>query len=558
MTFWYYKDIVYLHTEYTQMTTNSNRYGFLSLLVFFVALLGHHFWRHGGHFGFDDMHYARLAKWFADGLFQTTGDHYTFRWGMIIPHGLVYKLMGVGDHSSAVVPLGATMLTLLCVWKLTDALPVPARIWAMAFTAFSEWVFFYSDKLMPDVLVMACLSVAFTIDYRYRFGRGFHRPWQAAAGVSVALAGAFLCKETVVLVLPIWAYLLLRDLFRRQHQPYWRWTLAIGTGLLGAYLAWCWLALGHPLARLQAIAANSYFSPCSYDQLPLENTLRRIGYELWAIFLSTGVLLGLVAILPALGQRKNTGPQRHLLGLGVSMLLLSNFMSTSPTAYVPLCLDIRHYLFAVPFVGAAAAVGFTQWLAQPQYRAGRWRWMMALTTIAAGISWVYQPDGTYVYASLWLVLLLSSQLKSDRLIWALLLLPLLIKPVHVMQKAFKSSYEEQKALVLEQLKAHPVKNTLVISNPVECNIGAYLLEFDSTAVQFMPFNALDSLKIAQVDSLVLIMNGLTVWMSNMGWEDYPRWVREPDSSRHLIQKSEDIEWYGLRKSTVVLEPPASQ
>jgi hypothetical protein len=533
-------------------------YGLTTLLVLGAALLIHHIWGHGGHFGFDDMHYARLAKQFADGLFRTTADHYTYRWGMVVPHGVMYALFGVGDHTSAIIPLLATLLTLWCIWLLTDSLSVPARAWAMAFTAFSEWVFFYSNKLMPDVLVMTCVTAAAAVYYQHRFiWKGAKPVWAAWCTVCVLFLG-FLCKETVVLTMPVFASLLLTDLQRGRLSRFWLYAAGFGVLMTAVYLMYCAWALGHPLSRFHAISANSYFNPCSYDQLPLENTLRRIGYELWAVFLSTGLLMGLVFIVPALWQKRGavsterSAEQRFLLFMGVGMLLASNFMSTSPKAYVPLCLDIRHYLFAVPFVAAAAAVGAVEWLNGKTSLRTYWPVVVAVAILY--LSWRWYAEGLYVYAVLTAVLLFCTAFRQrmpQGYIWWILLLPLLVKPVLVMRNALQSNYSVQKHMVYRHLTANTPARTLIISNPVECNIDEYLMEFDTSRVHFVSFKNLKPKAVAQSDTAVLILNGTTAWMSNMDWEDMPGWVQQPDSSRVLLEQQGGIEWYGLNKADLM-------
>ena len=164
----------------------------LPLLLAAILLLLHHFAGHGGHFGFDDMVYARLAHQLAEGSFALTSDHYTYRWGLFFPIGLCYKYFGVSDFSSAVWPLGTTFLSLVLVWKMSAKMAWPARIFALFFTLLSEWIFFYSNKLMPDVPVMAFLTLAFYGYYQSRFGN-----WTGTRAGLVTATGmllGFLCK----------------------------------------------------------------------------------------------------------------------------------------------------------------------------------------------------------------------------------------------------------------------------------------------------------------------------------------------------------------------------
>jgi hypothetical protein len=106
-------------------------------------------------------------------------------------------------------------------------------------------------------------------------------------------------------------------------------------------------------------------------------------------------------------------------------------------------------------------------------------------------------------------------------------------------------------MVYRHLTANTPARTLIISNPVECNIDEYLLEFDTSRVRFVSFKTLKPEAVAQSDTVVLILNGLTAWMSNMGWEDMPEWVQRLDSTRVLLEQRGGIEWYGLNKTDLM-------
>jgi hypothetical protein len=53
---------------------------FLFLLIFVVF---YHFFGFQGHYGWDDMEYARLAKQWADGAFDLSTNHFTYRWTIV-------------------------------------------------------------------------------------------------------------------------------------------------------------------------------------------------------------------------------------------------------------------------------------------------------------------------------------------------------------------------------------------------------------------------------------------------------------------------------------------
>ena len=614
-----------------------NRFGSVLFAALALALLAHHAWGYVGHFGFDDIHYARLSQQFAKGIFHTSEDHYTFRWGLIWLNGLAYKVFGMNDHSSALTPMAATLFTVWLVWQMSARLPLGARAFAMVFTALSEWVFFYSDKIMPDILVMCGVTAALASVYWHRFGNWQDRPIRAALALAASLTFCFLCKETVLLVLPLLGWLMVADLWQQQRQRFWAWAALFGVISALFYFTAIYAITGDVLGRVRAIAANSYFNPCSYDQLPVEHLLRRIGRDLWAVFFGAGVGVGWVLLLPTLLLRRHwknllcgSSADDFLLLCGASLLLLSNFMTTAPTAYVPLCPDIRHYLFAVPFTGLAAAVGATDFLEKrASVRHGA---VVGLALTAAWVAWQFQPEQFKLYGSLagaigvvflwrfwrvstptptpppvgaaedivadpsppfssragWWPQFLHSQfsilnsspptssragwwppfsilnsqfsiLNSSSGWWLLLLAPLLWKPAQVMRAAQDSNYPHQKRLVLQHFSPGAAPDGLVvISNNAEKNIDEYLLGFDTTGVRFLSFKQVNAACMAAADSIELIINGTTAYLSGMDWEAMPFWVKQPDASRRLIDTTRHIELFGQNKQDLVRRLEAGQ
>lgn len=545
----------------------TDRPGLLLLAAFALALLAHHAWGYVGHFGFDDIHYARLSKQWADGVFETSlTDHYTFRWGLIWLNGLTYSVFGMNDHTSAIVPMLAVLLTVWLVWVMSVRLPLAARAFAMAFTALSEWVFFYSDKIMPDVLVMLCSTAAIGSVWQHRWGAWQSRPRLAGLSLAVCLLGGFLCKETVLLILPLFAWLMVADLWQGERRAFWKWSALYGIAGAIIYFSTIYVLTGDVLGRFRAIAVNSYFSACSYDQLPVEHLWRRIGWELWRVFFETGVAVGWVFLLPVLLLRRDwrnllqsRTEQDFWLLCAAGLLLLSNFMTISPTAYLPLCPDIRHYLFVVPPVGLAAAVGANRLISKAQSVVQVWT-VLGLAILGAVLAWYFSPDQMRLYSTLLVVMLLTVlavtfnfQLSTPNLLWLLLALPLLWKPVRVMRSAQTSNYLHQKRLVQKHFSPQTTPHRwLVVSNLVEKNIDEYLLGFDTTATRFVSFKEATPARIAAApDSIALMINGTTAYLSGMDWEAMPFWVKQPDPSRRLLDTTRHIELFTLNKADLL-------
>jgi hypothetical protein len=552
-----------------QMRDYPARTGLLILLVLALALLSHHLWAYVGHFAFDDVLYARLSKQFSEGVFRVTEDHYTFRWGLIWLNGLAYKIFGMSDHSSAITPMMATLLTGWLVWIMSAGLSLFARAYAMAFTLLSQWVFFYSDKIMPDTLVMFLTTAALASIYLHRFGTWRDKPKRAALALLASLTCCFLCKETIFLTLPLFAWLMLTDLWQGKHRQFWFWAFVMGVLSALIYFFIIYWITGDVMGRAIAIKANSYFNPCSYEQLPIEHLIRRVKSELWRIFFSTGVAVGWVFMLPLLLRKdwKNllfgSTSKDFLVLSGMGLLLLSNFMTTSLKHYIPLCPDIRHFLFAVPFTGLAAAVGLSDFVEKP-ISVRHWT-ALVLSVLAAAIAWKYEPDQVNLYGSLALVtglVFLSKKFAfkiPSMLVWGLFVLVLFWKPAYVLRTSKTSNYQVHKQLIRKVFDPQVApQNLIVLSNKAEKNLDNYFLNFDTTGVRFLKFEEISTEKIAAADSVALIINGTTAWLSGLNWEEMPFWVRNPDASRRLIDTARYIEIYGLNKTDLLRRLEAGQ
>jgi hypothetical protein len=505
-----------------------------------ALLLWHHFFAYFGHYGFDDMHYAQWAAAWSRNGFSVTDDHYTFRWGLLWPLSAVYSLFGINDHSSALVALLAALSVVWVLTKVTTTLPAHAQ-WIAVFACLTcEWVLFYSDKIMPDILVMAGATWAF-----YAVYKAYFFPEKSALNLALqfnlALWFAFLAKETIVFVLPAFGVLLLT--FRSQWtqiRPFAGYAALVFAGCLLLYAGVVYGLTGEVGSRFKAIALNSYFNTCSYDQLPIEHLYRRIGYEFWRMLLGTGIAV----FFPLLFIRPRSEQARFWWVLSMALLLLGNFMSTSYRSYVPLCLDIRHYLFVVPvlsLMGAFALAHVANW------QVSEWAFTLLLAIVLTVAAYFFEPAIWKMHAGQCIALLTLAVMKhfkpsrwSSRLLVLLLVVFFAYTPYRLYRNAQSSNYTEKRALVYEHLYNTP-DTLLVVTNAAERNMGCYLLGFDTTRVQWLSFAEADSLRRASADSILLLMNGFTEYQSNHNWDKLPLWVRQPAAPRKVLLKGRGIE-----------------
>lgn len=62
----------------------------LFALLLLAFLMVYHLWGYLGHFGYDDMYYARFVNDLAQGKLVLGIDHFAYRWGIVAPVALVF------------------------------------------------------------------------------------------------------------------------------------------------------------------------------------------------------------------------------------------------------------------------------------------------------------------------------------------------------------------------------------------------------------------------------------------------------------------------------------
>jgi hypothetical protein len=321
-----------------------------------VAVVVHHLGFFYGYFGYDDIYYARLADRLLDGNVDYT-DHYSYRWTVLLPTAFSYYLFGVSDFSTALPSLLVSVGVLGLLYR-----QFKASAWVLGITIlllFSvRWFVFYTDKLMPDVYVSFFLFWAWSV---YDRARVETPRWMTSLGLTVLLLAAFLAKGTVILILPLLAYYFWRD-WRLGALPTWRYIIPVGLCLLAAYFGLLYALTGSAGARFAAIDANSYFNECSYSEMPIAETWGRLTTGFASLVWQEGLLkffmLAIGGMAYARWRRVDSTVYcevKYYVTTIVVLFLSMNFMTISLSGYNPTCLDIRHFLFAVPIM--AACVG---------------------------------------------------------------------------------------------------------------------------------------------------------------------------------------------------------
>lgn len=519
----------------------------LVFLLLVLLLAANHFGCYAGHFGYDDMEYARLAKLAADGRFQLTGDHFSYRWFIIFGTGLFYRLFGVNDHSSALLPFLATVATLRLVLFLTRYQLPATRSAALLFCGLSPLTLFYADKLMPDVYVALFVTGAFAAYHHARFGTT-GRKSLAGAAFSAAFLLGFLAKESILLLAPAFGYLFITDLFRKRNAWFWRQAVLSLLLLAGAYFLLVYYTTGSPWSRWTAIQANNYLNPCSYDRLPRDALFRRLTVEMPLGLMRSGIFLPLMLALPLLVRYARRLPltedEPAFFGvMAFSALACGWLMTTSLKAYVPLCPDMRHYLFLVPLAAPAAAAGLQ---VVRQRSALGWAPVL-LSALCFCLSWQSRFELTF-YAALPLLLfcllLATGRVFNGRpgLLMALLFVLLLLPGVQAGLYTRRLNNDTQKQVLLRFFR-HSRQPATVVTNEVQRNLGYYYLGFDSSRCRFLSYQQVVDGGLPADRPVFLLNNWYTSYLSSADPEKIPPFVRSVPPDFQKLYDSNGVQLY---------------
>lgn len=510
-------------------------YPYLILSAFILFLIAHHLWAFFGHYGYDDLHYAQLAQNLVQGQFNP-GDHYSYRFAILLPTALAYAVLGVSDGASALPPLFCSALILWLVFRALRQESPGVVALGLGLTACSDWLLFYSDKLMPDVYVAFALMLAVFMVDQYRYQSEQRQPrWYALAFV-LALGLGWMAKETIVLSLPMLLYWLVLDVWKRQHLRFWGYTILFGVLFLVLYFGLIGLWTGDVWARLNAIADNSYLNACSYDQQPMEVLLQRLYYDFFALAGTELLLFNLVFVLAYVFQKgvlkvfALADSTSFYASSAILLFLASNFMSISLKNYVPMCVDARHYLFLIPVAAVPAARMLGEFLAQKKPAL-----LLAVGLLLASV-FVYSINKqlfnkpyllALILVGLYYFLPFSNPLA--KVLFTLLLLGiLLIGPIGQWQYAHKVAYRSQKAIT-HQFFIDKNEPAYILTDVVQKRLGDYYNGFAAKApAQFLSFNQF-SFDTLDGRKKYLYLNWHTQYLSGVGAGDLPDYVRNLDT-----------------------------
>jgi hypothetical protein len=325
----------------------------------------------------DPLGYADRAQEIArgwDGFLSQRSIHpFWMRLGIIGPVGMLYRWFGV---SVVTTNLWSLVAVLLIVTVAYAAVPTPrGRVIAMVLAGLSGPLAVYGFDLTADLVATGFLALCVEALRRRDDRRG--SAW--LAGAVVTWCAAFLAKESAVWLAPVWLYVVVVDV---RHlgigRALGRYAAAVAVAACAAatYLWFCDRHWGDPLARfvgIQAVSAEHLWA--------LEG-----GSRPWRLTIGPVLLLLREhgpALLAAACAPWLVSPRLRLWSIATGVVLAFYWLgSASTSTYLPLPLNGRMILPALPGILVLAAATVDAWIAGWPARPGRRPLMLAAGALA--------------------------------------------------------------------------------------------------------------------------------------------------------------------------------
>lgn len=504
------------------MNNAVSRPGTMGILSLFgLALFAYHYWGYIGHYGFDDMEYARLANDLRQGIFHPA-NHFTYRITVLAFTALSYHIFDVSDFASSLPALFVTIAILMLLGFHLRKYGWIVLISGLGMALFSNWFIFYSDKLMPDIYVALSILAAVLVIYQERFNSQSPSAHLRPFLLVLALFFGFLSKETVILAIPLFGILFMSDLITKKRKKFWLLTVFYMLIFGCVFLFGCYFLTGNPFVRVEALMMNSYLNACSYEQQPVGILIHRLAYGFFENMAAAGMLTGYLFVLPVLFRSglfkiltMNT-PFHFFSFCAILLLLSANFMTVSPTGYSPMCMDPRHFLFLIPIVAIPAAMSIGDLV---KNKIGWPGISFTLGFLCILAYYFFRTTLVQLYLPLFVLVFVYGFLRIKsiwKVIFISLLLGILMRiPAEMILYAPDMGYKNARAFFIrEVVEKNP--SWYIISDPISTQVGAYysgfnenrnykLLEFG----RFDPDTLDERKKVVYYNKYYLTLSGIT-------------------------------------------------
>lgn len=459
---------------------------------FSIVLLLHVLFTFCGFYGNDDINYARLAAELVHkgklGVSYT--DHFPLRWVTIYAAAFFYKLFGFTEWATALFSYGCFVLSALLIYQFLKGKETVLLFAAYAMFFLSFAVIFYAHRLLPDTGICLFVFSAYFFYHQKRFYNS--RGTITAILFATAWFLAVLTKETIIITIPLWLFLLVTDIKAKRNGRFWVTAFIFFSVLTGLYLLYFNLTTGDWLFRYHVLNRNSELSGgITYSQQAIIITVKRLFYTLWEAFLFNGDIEYLIFAICAFVYRRSLfadAAHRHIVIAFMMLLLSANFMTYSVDAYNPLPPDPRHFIFLIPFAVIPGAYMVRAYFADPR------KYILVLILFILADIWLITSSigaTRYVYFLITLSLLLALifqycpvQTSIKQWIPLIAVAGLALNYVNDFIRPRYPYYFDQRSLVKGYFTANTKDATVYSSDGMTAELSDFFLGFTNNRIQF--------------------------------------------------------------------------
>jgi hypothetical protein len=515
------------------------------LLIYISVVIIYHLFGYIGHFGFDDMNYAKIASNLNLGI-TDYDNHFTFRTPIILLTALSYQLFGISDFASSLPTMIITIITITLVYKALENQNIRTIIIGMALTTLSNWFIFYSDKLMTDMYIVLSVMASLLTLYWYKYKSLKKQPFHFAILFSLSVFFGFISKGTIILIFPLFIYLFIIDLIFKRDIKFWIYTIISGIVLFCIYFVAVEWMTGSFLKRFESIAQNSYLNRCSYNEQPVVILLRRIFYDFFDMLTHQGMATSYIFIIAYMLKRKAwkvfkfESPFAYWTLASIILLLSSNFMTISLSSYSPMCIDPRHYLYLIPVAAIPSAMIIEKFITQKKLQYS----IISISTIVAFTSFFLQGENFWkLYLPLSVLLIVYTFIKptkSNRIIFtAVFIVILSLNPFGMIKYAQKIQYREQRSIIEKNI-LNKYEKCIIVTNQVQKNITEYYTGFGKkNNIEIFTYDEYQN-DTTHCPNVFLLKNWYTRYLSNTSEKDLPLYARTVSSNNQLVYSNSDL------------------
>ncbi len=361
------------------------------IAVWYLANDGLAFW--------DDFTYVNFANQISQGTFEITNNHFTSRVGLLYPVSWLIDVFGINQYTITIFPLlcGLVMLNLLFGVGHRHGHWI-GIISGVLFVADYHTITFVTH-LFPEIPIALGIFIALICYDFVNRREGDYR--LLACIMALALFGAFLIKTSILILAPLFAYLLINDFRRKNNKGFWYISVSLLVFFFLLHGFWYQESFGDFFYRFNNISDNHEATVKTFFDKDATEILKRLTYLPFLGFLRGGFFIPLCFALPALLTLKRNDwrlNKPEMLWPVASVLMIGSwwFISTNWKYYSPMPVDTRHITFVIPVLIMAGAYYWSDKVVFAKVMGAKLKWLPLAALLAIPAYKIYKvPERNY-------------------------------------------------------------------------------------------------------------------------------------------------------------------